>query len=360
MSPRLATRAIWLAIVLATVCAVPGRTEVANGAPTAPGGRARPAVARIVTPQRDGMAFGSGTLVAVNDTQGLVLTNWHVVEEATAPVTVMFPDGFSSTASVLKADRDWDLAALVIRRPNAEPVALAIQPPRRGETLTIAGYGPGPYREVAGPCTQYVAPGPRHAFEMVELAATARQGDSGGPIFNSRGELAGVLFGTGGGSTTGSYCGRVRWFLASILGDTQRAPPEVARVAQQPRQQEPGLVTLPPPSAPPPAPAPQPAAQAAPLVAVSAPQAVAPPTPPASTSAADPGQAAAPLSSPVERPATQQPPGTELVSFDALIGTNRFEQIKTALAAVGLLTIFFSTLRLLSPTRKRKARGRKK
>ena len=48
---------------------------------------------------------------------------------------------------------------------------------------------------------------------MVEVAVSARQGDSGGPIFNSRGELAGVLFGEGHGRTSGSYCGRVRWFL---------------------------------------------------------------------------------------------------------------------------------------------------
>ena len=44
--------------------------------------------------------------------------------------------------------------------------------------------------------------------EMVELSAAARKGDSGGPILNSRGELAGVLFGAGFGRTTGSYCGR--------------------------------------------------------------------------------------------------------------------------------------------------------
>ena len=54
---------------------------------------------------------------------------------------------------------------------------------------------------------------------MVELSAAGANGDSGGPILNSRGELAGVLFGTAFGRTTGSYCGRVRWFLASVEGD---------------------------------------------------------------------------------------------------------------------------------------------
>ena len=57
---------------------------------------------------------------------------------------------------------------------------------------------------------------------MIEMQRTGRQGDSGGPILNSRGELAGVLFGTAFGRTTGSYCGRLRWFLGSVDGDFQR------------------------------------------------------------------------------------------------------------------------------------------
>ena len=54
---------------------------------------------------------------------------------------------------------------------------------------------------------------------MVELDVEARQGDSGGPIFNQRGELAGVLFGAGQGTTIGSFAPRVESFLASLAPD---------------------------------------------------------------------------------------------------------------------------------------------
>jgi hypothetical protein len=80
-----------------------------------------------------------------------------------------------------------------------------------------------------GRCTQYVSPGGSHAFEMVELSTPARQGDSGGPIFNRRGELAGVLFGSAAGTTSGSYCGRVDRFLTPVvarLEQLERATPE--------------------------------------------------------------------------------------------------------------------------------------
>ncbi len=169
-----------------------------------------PAVARIVAPAEGSISYGSGTLVYVDEQMGIVITNWHVVNEATAPISVHFPDGFYSLGSVQQVDRDWDLAAIAIRKPNVTPVTLASQAPRPGEVLTIAGYGSGNYRAASGRCTQYVAPGTSFPYEMVEVAVSARQGDSGGPIFNEQGELAGVLFGEGHGRTSGSYCGRVR------------------------------------------------------------------------------------------------------------------------------------------------------
>ena len=72
----------------------------------------------------------------------------------------------------------------------------------------------------------------------MEVNVAARQGDSGGPIFNARGELAGVLFGSNdsfltGQYTMGSYCGRVRLFVASVSSDFQRLPDNPAMVARQ-------------------------------------------------------------------------------------------------------------------------------
>ncbi len=176
-----------------------------------------PAVARItVVEGKNTLAQGSGTLVDVRGDRGLIVTNWHVVRGAKGPIVATFPDGFRSAATVLKVDKDWDLAALLIWRPNAAPIAISTTAPHPGDSLTVAGYGSGDYRAVTGRCTQYVAPGMHMPYEMVEVAAQARQGDSGGPILNERGELAGVLFGAGGGTTSGSFCGRVRWFLDSV------------------------------------------------------------------------------------------------------------------------------------------------
>ncbi len=176
----------------------------------------RPAVARIVAPEESSTSLGSGVLVDVNRTQGLVLTNWHVVRDSRSAVLVQFADGFQSAGTVVRWDEAWDLAALVIWKPQAMPVSIAAAPPGIGEPLTIAGFGRGPYREETGPCLDYLAPGTGYPREFLELQATARQGDSGGPILNAQGELAGVLFGQSEGRTIGSCSARVRAFLATV------------------------------------------------------------------------------------------------------------------------------------------------
>lgn len=308
--------------------------RTALGQPQTP----HPAVVRVIAPERDGVGYGSGTLVDVNATHGLIVTNWHVVADAAGPITVAFPDGFTSPAQVLKMDRDWDLAALAIRRPNVSPVRLARQPPRPGDFLTIAGYGSGTYRQATGRCTQYVAPGTNLPYEMVELSAAARQGDSGGPIFNEQGELAGVLFGEGGGYTSGSYHGRVHAFLMSMSADLARAapapaaipttlPPDAHLLTASPSIQPPDepAATLPPLApADDESPAPQCAVRHEPWIAVGAQRAV---------GGGDP----APGST-----------GSESLDWRELLGCSPWDQAKSAFALVGLLALLLHGARWLA------------
>lgn len=282
--------------------------------------RPHPAVVRLIVPERDSTSYGSGTLVDVNGRYGLVITNWHVVSDASGPPTVLFADYFQSQAQIVKFDRDWDLAALVIWRPQVEPIAVATTAPRRGDWLSIAGYGQGTYRQVAGQCTQYLAPKVGFPQEMVELAASARQGDSGGPIFNDRGELAGVLFGEGDGLTLGAYCGRVRQFLASVVPEPPASEGQtVAHLAPQPsgdaappRQAWRGGASL--------------------ALRPSEPRVATPP----------PGSSAggSPLASP-----TAEASDDTLIDWRSLLGRTRAEQGKTLLAAIGAAAIFLRVRR---------------
>lgn len=182
------------------------------------------AVVRIIVVTPEGIALGSGSLIAVSKDYGLVLTNWHVVGGAKGPIVVAFPGGYRSQAKVLKTDEMWDLAAIAIWRPPVNPLTLSQRVPAKGDRLRIVGYGDGTYRCVEGVCTQFVAPDPTYPFEMLELSVAARHGDSGGPILNDRDEIAGVLFGAADNCTTGSHCGRVANFLHEVMPLFQALP----------------------------------------------------------------------------------------------------------------------------------------
>ncbi len=358
---------IALAIATCLLAALPARAQPVGvgsrleslSAAEAASRRMHPAVARIVAPSDGSVSYGSGTLVHIAGEYGLVVTNWHVVNEATGAISVHFPDGFYSLGTIQNVDRDWDLAVIAIRRPSVEPVRISDRPPQPGEMLTIAGYGSGQYREASGPCTQYVAPGLQFPYEMVEVAVSARQGDSGGPIFNSRGELAGVLFGEGNGRTSGSYCGRVRWFLTSIV-------PPPAAIASRPALAQQPLEAI--PARPPDRQAPGEASDQ------ESPQARGPlPVVATSSMAAPPPSAAAPVATtstltstvtrgeptpPVAAVATAEalaPPvastsaGPEVIylGWQDIAGETLADQAKTVLAAVGALAMVLQILRWL-------------
>ena len=288
-----------------------------------------PAVARIIVPEDGAIAYGSGSLVAVRDQHGLVVTNWHVVRDAAGLVEVVFPDGFRSHARPIKVDQDWDLAALVIWRPNVEPVKIAAQPPRQGDILTIHGYGRGKYRIATGRCTNYYSPQPNFPHEMLELDVEARQGDSGGPIFNQQGELAGVLFGAGQGTTMGSFAPRVRNFLAAVAPDLDQvnSQSQVA-VADRP----PPIVNLPNASSPGDTNAMYPSA---------------PWSPPRTARNDAANQSRGNSAQLVSTNAPHESTSAQSLSWNDLSRTDWYEPLKTALAAVGIAVIALRVVKLV-------------
>jgi S1-C subfamily serine protease len=288
-----------------------------------------PAVARIIVPEDGSTAFGSGTLVGVNKDHGLVITNWHVVRDGVGLVEVVFPDGFRSNAKPLKVDSDWDLAALVIWRPKVEPVKIATQPPRQGDLLTIHGYGRGQYRIATGHCSNYFSPRIDFPHEMVELDVEARQGDSGGPIFNQSGELAGVLFGAGEGTTLGSFAPRVRFFLASAVPDFEQSTSQALVAGDRPAP----TVILPEKNN---------------VAATLSLYPSSPWSPPAVISATKPVSNTKPAAKSAGVGASAESPPADAGRWHSLATTGSYDLIKTLLAAVGLTAI---TLRLLKTIR---------
>ena len=194
-----------------------------------------PYVVRIIAFDSSGQSFGTGSYIGTYGEYGVVLSNHHVVCETGKDrlVHVHFPSGFSSFGAVIKTDLVWDLALIAISKPpTAIPtLSIARTPSKPGDPLWIAGFGSGAYRIAEGRCVRYLAPpeNPKYGtvplYEIMEVSVFARKGDSGGPILNQRGELAGVLFGSDMvQNTAGSYSERVNRFLMETQGTMASLP----------------------------------------------------------------------------------------------------------------------------------------
>lgn len=158
----------------------------------------------------DVFSVGSGTYIHTDGQYGYVLTNEHVVRDAArvqGAIDVGFPNGWHSTGTVITRDKTWDLALLQINRPPHNPPPVPLAPSvALGDTLTTAGYGSGDLRTDRGVFDQALAPNQSSPYELLNVnGAHARQGDSGGPILNAQGELAGVLWGSDHGDGQGRY-----------------------------------------------------------------------------------------------------------------------------------------------------------
>ena len=190
-----------------------------------------PAVVRVIAPHGPNTSYGSGTLIAKKPNYGFIITNWHVVSDTNGYVKVRFPDKKEYNAAVVAVDDRWDLALLVIPEPkDVTPVIISSTIPRIGDNYWVAGYrGDGVYRIKGGRCLAFQSPEPDSVVEpeLIDIGVPVEGGDSGGPVFNSRSELAGVLFGSDSVTTVASHCGRVIKFL-------KQAAPHIASLPANP------------------------------------------------------------------------------------------------------------------------------
>lgn len=165
-----------------------------------------PAVCRVKCEHGQFTSYGSGTLIYKDEKTAYVLTCAHTYREALQSNTmrrssVLFPENKQSRinhiADIEHIDFNADICILNIEPSiKADPVPLAADF-KVGERAFIAGYGSGNYLAQSGQRIAFFDNPPN-----ITISVAARQGDSGGPVFNERGELAGLLWGTDGQTTS--------------------------------------------------------------------------------------------------------------------------------------------------------------
>lgn len=147
-----------------------------------------------------GTSTGSGFILTEN---GYVVTNAHVVEGATT-IKVSIPSGETYEAQLVGSDATNDVALLKVEAEGLSPVTIgsssalivgdqvvAIGNPLGDLTSTMTvGYVSAKDRDVTTDGT---------TINMIQTDAAINSGNSGGPLFNMKGEVVGI--------TTAKYSG---------------------------------------------------------------------------------------------------------------------------------------------------------
>ncbi len=139
---------------------------------------------------------GSGSVI---DSAGTILTNQHVIDGA-REITVRLYNGVSYPAEIIGQDPDTDIAVLRIEAPaeHLEPISLGdSQRLKVGQRVYAIGNPFGLERTmstgmISSLNRQIPSKQRRVMRSLIQLDAALNQGNSGGPLLNTRGELIGM------------------------------------------------------------------------------------------------------------------------------------------------------------------------
>jgi serine protease Do len=160
-----------------------------------------PSVVQIAVSLERGQGVGTGVIL---DENGLILTNWHVVEGAKT-ITVAFEDGTIAEAEFFRRDPLLDLAIVRVDRNGLKPAIFGDSDSIRvGEDVVAIGHalglrgGPTVSKGVVSAINRTIVGEPGAGASggdltgLVQTDAAINEGNSGGPLVNLFGEVIGI------------------------------------------------------------------------------------------------------------------------------------------------------------------------
>jgi hypothetical protein len=146
----------------------------------------------LVADKDGGNSAGSGAFIR----DRIVVTCNHVVRDREQDIVkVYFPGQGLFLGTVIGTDSVMDLAFIeLLETPRCKPLVVQVD---LTDDLTVQGYGSGVYKQRWGTLSNA-----RTAKGWRKVAnAQARNGDSGGPVLDERGDYVGTLWGSVDGET---------------------------------------------------------------------------------------------------------------------------------------------------------------
>ncbi len=165
--------------------------------------KVEPSVVQVNVTMLTGVATGSGFVL---DKRGTIITNYHVIQDATAGTVVFFDKTVVPIAGYTGVWPEKDIVLLHVdcSSEKLHPLTLATLPPRAGERVAAFGSPLGLSRSVSEGIVSAI----RQAKEvrmtvpqaaalevdalLIQTTAPISHGNSGGPLVNAKGDVVGV------------------------------------------------------------------------------------------------------------------------------------------------------------------------
>ncbi len=155
---------------------------------------------------------GSGIIVAQNDAELLIVSNYHVIEGATT-LEVTFIDGSTAEAKVKGTDADMDLAVVAVNMDSISGEtknAISVAKLGNSDTLRLGepviaignalGYGQSVTDGIVSALNREMTLSDGSTGVFVQTNAEINPGNSGGALLNMNGEVIGINSNKIGGS----------------------------------------------------------------------------------------------------------------------------------------------------------------
>ena len=154
--------------------------------------------------EKEAAASGSGVIIGKNDTELLIVTNKHVVEDSTS-LSVQFVDGKSYDAEIKGTDSDVDLAVISIPLSSLSKETLnSISYADYGDSDSVEvgdqvvaignalGYGQSVTTGIISAKDRDISTKDGTESGLLQTDAAINPGNSGGALLNMNGELIGI------------------------------------------------------------------------------------------------------------------------------------------------------------------------
>ena len=154
--------------------------------------------------EQDGTASGSGIIVGENDTELLIATNYHVIEDA-KELLVHFIDDADVKAVVKGSDPDMDLAVIAVKLADMEQSTLdSVKIAKLGDSDSLKlgqsviaignalGYGLSVTGGYVSALNREVELEDGSKGTFIQTDAAINPGNSGGALINMNGEVIGI------------------------------------------------------------------------------------------------------------------------------------------------------------------------